>query len=93
MVVDQHFMHLWFLDQLLIYSSLCVLWRMLTARRSSAQPLAVPGNTAIVAFALGLSLVTFVLMIVYPLNSWTALFGIFTTEPAHLPQYASLWCC
>jgi surface polysaccharide O-acyltransferase-like enzyme len=51
----------------------------------------VPSNTTILVFALGLALVTFLVMIVYPVNTWTVLFGIFTTEPVHLPQYASLF--
>jgi surface polysaccharide O-acyltransferase-like enzyme len=55
------------------------------------QPRPVPGNSAIVVFALGLALVTFLVMIVYPVNTWTVMFGAFTTEPAHLPQYASLF--
>ena len=80
-----------FLDQLLIYSTLYVLWRMLTAPRSSTGPVPVPGNAAIVGFTLALALVTFVVRIEYPVNSWTVLFGILTTEPAHLPQYVSLF--
>ena len=91
MVLDQHFMHLWFLDQLLIYSSLYVVRRTLIVHRFRTRSLPVPGNAAIVAFSLGLALVTFLVMTVYPVNSWTVLFGIFTTEPAHLPQYASLF--
>jgi len=91
MVLDQHFMHLWFLDQLLIYSALYVGWRMLTARRSSSAMLPVPSNLAIIGFALALAGATFAVLIVSPVNTWTVLFGVFTTEPAHLPQYASLF--
>jgi fucose 4-O-acetylase-like acetyltransferase len=54
MVADQHFMHLWFLDQLLIYSTLYVGWRVLTAHHSSMQPRPVPGNSAIVVGLTGL---------------------------------------
>jgi surface polysaccharide O-acyltransferase-like enzyme len=90
-VVDQHLEHFWFLDQLLVYSTVYVVWRLVTARRSSTEPLPVPSNGAIFAFALALALVTFLVMIEYPLNRWTVLFGIFTAEPAHLPEYASLF--
>jgi surface polysaccharide O-acyltransferase-like enzyme len=90
-VIDQHLQHFWFLDQLLIYSVVYVVWRMVTARRSSTEPLAVPGNSVIFAFTLALALVTFLVMVEYPMNRWIVLFGILTTEPAHLPQYASLF--
>lgn len=89
--IDQHLMHFWFLDQLLIYSTLYVLWRALTARRLSAGPVPLPGTAVIVAFALALALVTFLVRTVYPVDSWTVLFGALTAEPAHLPQYASLF--
>ena len=85
---------IWFLEELLIFCIFYGLWRLLADRaskrakidqRTETNP---PDNWAIVAFALGLGVVTFVVRI------W-ALSGVYFEpwhlELAHAPQYIALF--
>lgn len=89
-VFDMHFLHLWFLDLLLVFTTLYVVWRLLTERLSFGVP-PLPRDAAIVGFALALALVTFMVRLAYPVNQWFVVLGFITTELAHLPQYASMF--
>jgi hypothetical protein len=62
-MLDGWFGHLWFLEHLLVYALLYVAWRLLTARRSAGAPLPVPGNAALLIYALLLGLLTYVIRI------------------------------
>jgi glucans biosynthesis protein C len=85
-----HLGQLWFVEQLLLYVTLYAAWRLVTARWSIGE-LPVPGNAAIVGFALALAVMTFVVRIEYPINRWVYPFGLLAAEVGHLPQYASMF--
>jgi glucans biosynthesis protein C len=79
--------HLWFLALLLIFSAVYVAYR-LVKKPSLKVKRAFPGNKTIVAFAVAMALITFVVAIVSPENQWLPL-GLF--EPYHFTQYAMLF--
>jgi glucan biosynthesis protein C len=81
---------MWFLEMLLVFSFLYVLWRLLTQRRSLAAPTRqqAPGNAAIALFGLGLGLVTFVVRLKWPIGRW---YEPLHWQIAHLPQYVALF--
>ena len=88
--LDIEFAHLWFLMHLLSYVVLYGLWQ----RFFQPEPLPKlepPRHRSIFAYVLGLSIVTFVVRIEYPIDRWVDLFGFLPTEVAHLPQYCSLF--
>jgi hypothetical protein len=80
--------HLWFLGMLLVFSA-CYLAIRLAGRRSPWYKSAIPGNRSILAFALIMGLVTFVIRIWSPINTWIPVFNLF--EPAHITQYTMLF--
>jgi len=87
------YVHLWFLGHLLLYSLGYVIWRSVADRRTSRPPRTwpVPGNIAIVLFVIGLALVTWIVRIWYPIDEWVPLLFVVAAEPAHMPQYISLF--
>jgi peptidoglycan/LPS O-acetylase OafA/YrhL len=87
------YLHLWFLGHLLLYSVGYVTWRLLIDRRQRppARTLQVPGHRAIIAFVVALALVTWLVRGWYPIDEWVPLLFIVAAEPAHLPQYVSLF--
>lgn len=81
---------MWFLEMLLVFSFLYVVWRLLTGRRAAAAPThgEAPGNPAIALFALLLGLATFVVRIKWPIGRW---YEPLHWQIAHLPQYVALF--
>jgi glucan biosynthesis protein C len=83
---------LWFVEELLIFSFVYVLWRRFT--RSSNAPstvvahLSAPSNKAIALFALILGLVTFTFRLLFPVGWWLEPLHL---QLAHLPQYIALF--
>jgi glucans biosynthesis protein C len=84
--------HLWFLEHLLVYALVYAGWRIATERRPHAWRQRLPGDSAIAAFVVLLGAVTAVVRFQFPIDRWINLFGVVPTEPAHLPQYAALFC-
>jgi hypothetical protein len=94
--------HLWFVVHLLVYSLGYVLWRLVGGWVRRPDPSARPGlkgglpqrvaiqHSAILLFAVLLALVSYVIRIDYPLDRWVPVL-IFPVEPAHLPQYVSMF--
>ena len=82
-----------FLGHLLFYSVLYVLGRWLLDRRVGTRRMnwPVPGHGAIVGFVVVLALVSWLVRAEYPIDEWIPLFFVLATEPAHLPQYISLF--
>jgi peptidoglycan/LPS O-acetylase OafA/YrhL len=82
--------HLWFLEQLLIFSGFYVLWRKATGGRKQESPrkMAFPSNFAIAVFAVALGLAMFAVRIIFPLNLWLPFISF---EPAHYPEYIALF--
>jgi hypothetical protein len=87
-----NFGHLWFLQHLLVYALLYAVWRLLRGKAAgrSFRP-APPESWMIFAYAVALAAATWAIRIWYPVNRWTAFLGFIQMEPAHLPQYASLF--
>ena len=82
---------MWFVEHLLVYALLYAAWRALMPRRANAAEPAPPTGLAIFAYAVALSLATYVTRIWYPQDRWIAFLGFIQMEPGHLPQYASLF--
>lgn len=83
------YLHLWFLGHLVLYSVAYVIWRRLA--RGAPRSWATPGHRAILAFAVGLVAVTWVVRWWYPVDEWVPLLWLVPAEPARLPQYVSLF--
>ncbi len=81
---------LWFVEVLLLFSALYVLWRRLAVRGRHASASATgrsPGAVAIITFTLGLAVLTYVWRIAVPIGD--SILGLPT--PAYLPQYAAMF--
>ncbi|MEO3791165.1 acyltransferase [Nonomuraea sp. B10E15] len=83
---------LWFVEVLLVFSALYILWRRLAGQGRSAPGTTpatgrAPGTAAIVGFVMGLSLVTYVWRMVVPMG--VTVLGL--PSPGYLPQYAALF--
>lgn len=87
------YIHLWFLGHLLLYSIGYVAWRVITEGRTDRprRTWPIPTHAGLAAFVLGLGLVTWVVRWWYPIDEWVPLMFVVATEPAHLPQYVSLF--
>jgi peptidoglycan/LPS O-acetylase OafA/YrhL len=85
--------HLWFVAQLLAFSLLYVLFRLWQGRRGVRRgpPLNVPGDGTILAYALALAVVGALVRTRYPQDRWVDVLWLVPAEPAHLPQYVSLF--
>jgi peptidoglycan/LPS O-acetylase OafA/YrhL len=86
------YFHLWFLGHLLLYSAVYVGWRRLADRlRRPLRAFAPPGHLAISGFVVALALVTWIVHRWYVVDEWVPLLFVVPVEPAHLPQYVSLF--
>lgn len=85
--------HLWFVAQLLVFGLLYALWRRFLASRgrSDDRVFAPPGDASILAYAVALALVGVLVRTAYPQDTWVRILWLVRAEPAHLPQYASLF--
>jgi glucans biosynthesis protein C len=91
---EVNFGHLWFVLHLLVYAVCYGVWRLMWRRPAPAAPArgeGAPGDLAILAYAVGLTLVSLVVRIWYPIDKWVGILGFIQAEPAHLPQYLSLF--
>lgn len=79
---------MWFVEVLLVFSALYVLWRRLAGAPGPALSTGrAPGAAAIVGFTVGLALVTYLWRIAVPMG--VSVLGLPT--PGYLPQYAALF--
>jgi peptidoglycan/LPS O-acetylase OafA/YrhL len=86
-----NFGHLWFVEHLLMYALLYAALRAFIPRDPGSTWRDPPSHRAIAGYAVLLAAATFLIRIWYPQNSWIAFLGFIQMEPAHLPQYASLF--
>lgn len=84
---------LWFVAQLLVLSLLYALFRswLARSRASDDRALPVPGDRAILIYVLALALAGATIRIWAPQDLWVHLLWLVPAEPAHLPQYVSLF--
>lgn len=87
------YFHLWFLAHLLLYSAGYVVLRRYTERRpaKAARVWATPTHATIIWFTVALTLVTWIVRIVFPIDHWWPIFFVVASEPAHVPQYVGLF--
>ncbi|MGA7323315.1 MAG: acyltransferase family protein [Rhodomicrobium sp.] len=86
-----NFGHLWFLEHLLVYALLYAAVRAAVPKDRGLAAPNPPTHAAIAAYAVLLAAATFVIRIWYPQNRWIGFLGFIQMEPAHIPQYASLF--
>jgi hypothetical protein len=86
-----NFGHLWFLEHLLVYALLYAAMRAFLPQDASKPCREPPSHLAIAGYALLLAAATFVIRIWYPQNRWIGFLGFIQMEPAHIPQYTSLF--
>lgn len=86
-----NFGHLWFLEHLLVYALLYAMLRAFVAQDTGKLWREPPTHLAIATYALLLAAATFVIRIWYPQDRWIAFLGFIQMEPAHIPQYVSLF--
>lgn len=91
-----NFAHLWFVEHLLVYSILYAAIRMLL--QSSMRPALRPGSRtvqlhAVILYIVALGAVTHLMRTSwgFPIDRWIFLGGFIQAEPAHIPQYLSLF--
>ena len=78
----------WFVEALLLFAILFVVWRQIRPSVPAQDKSSVPGNGVIALFALGLGLVTFVVRIWLPVGWWLEPLHF---QLAHFPQYIALY--
>jgi peptidoglycan/LPS O-acetylase OafA/YrhL len=86
-----NFGHLWFLEHLLVYAVLYAAVRMIMPPDDGKLWRSPPSHLAIATYAVLLAMATFIVRIWYPQNRWIGFLHFIQMEPAHLPQYASLF--
>jgi surface polysaccharide O-acyltransferase-like enzyme len=79
---------MWFIEALLLFAILYVLWRRIKASTPRHAEHGAPRNGAIALFALVLGLITFVVRIWLPVGWWLEPFHF---QLAHFPQYIALY--
>jgi len=78
----------WFVEALLLFAILYVLWRRIKPSKPKQTNGRVPGNGAIALFAIGLGLITFLVRIWLPVGWWLEPLHF---QLAHFPQYIALY--
>ena len=82
---------LWFVAQLLAYSLIYAAWRRWFASAPPVKPAAAPHDRAVLAYVLVLGIVGALVRTRYPQDAWVRILWLIPAEPAHLPQYVSLF--
>jgi fucose 4-O-acetylase-like acetyltransferase len=85
---DLNFGHLWFVEHLLIFAVCYRLWRLMPfsgapGRRAEGRP---PRSLEIIAFAVVLAALTFVVRLWYPIDRWIALLKFIQVAFADVPR-------
>ncbi|WP_025617301.1 acyltransferase family protein [Salinispora cortesiana] len=98
---DLQFGHLWFIQTLLVFCALYLLFHWLGERlrglRQNPRPSRparltwLTDNRSLAICTLTLAAVVFLIRIWYPLDQWVPLFGFIQAEPARLAQYAAFF--
>ena len=85
--------HLWFLENLLVYSLIYAACSRMAVRRGRSKPasVGVPGHRGLASFTLAVGAATFLVRIFYPLDTWEAVLEFIQAEPARAPQYVAFF--
>jgi glucans biosynthesis protein C len=86
-----NFGHLWFLEHLLVYAVLYAAFRAIMPPDDGKLWRKPPSHLAIATYAILLAAATFIVRIWYPQGRWIGFLHFIQMEPAHLPQYLSLF--
>jgi peptidoglycan/LPS O-acetylase OafA/YrhL len=82
--------HLWFVAHLLVYSLAYALWRALRPGRIGPS-LPAPRDAVVALYVFALAVVDVIVRFPFPQDRWVDVLWLIPAEPAHLPQYASLF--
>jgi peptidoglycan/LPS O-acetylase OafA/YrhL len=89
---DFNFGHLWFIEHLLIFAVCYRVWRMTPFAKKSGQVDGRPPKSfEIVAFALALAVVTFVMRLWYPIDRWIGFLHFIQVAFADVPRDLSFF--
>jgi hypothetical protein len=90
---DRHLSHLWYIEHLFTYSVAYGIIRYLFFKpgKSISRPGRTPGWLTIELFAIGLTLVTFLVRVKFPLNVVINLLGFLQIEMAHYPHWIAFF--
>jgi len=91
-----HFGHLWFIEHLLFYSILYAAMRTVLQKYVPSMSITTTRQAklyVIILYILVLGIITYLLRTSwgFPTDRWIAFLGFIQMEPAHLPQYLSLF--
>lgn len=82
--------HLWFVAQLLAYGLIYAAWRVY-AHKAPERGRPPPGDLQVLAYVVALGVIGALVRQVWPQDDWVDLLWLVPAEPAHLPQYVSLF--
>jgi surface polysaccharide O-acyltransferase-like enzyme len=86
------YLHLWFVAHLLLYCLAYAAWRRISEESKGVpMKLALPSHAVIASFVVVLALITWLVRIRYPVDTWVPLLWVMPAEPAHLPQYMAFF--
>jgi len=90
---DVQFGHLWFIEHLLVFAVCYTILRFILPHlaRTDNEGERSPRNLEILAFTLGLAVVTFVVRIWYPIDRWSAFLGFIQVAFADVPRDLSFF--
>lgn len=85
--------HLWFVQQLLLFSLGYALWYAARSRwgHTHTAPVRMPGYANVLVFAVGLALVTAIVRIWYDIDEWVFLIGYIRIAFADVPRDLSMF--
>jgi len=91
-----NFAHLWFIEHLLIYSFLYVIIRAVLQKRISSKSAPAVRQArlyTIIPYIIILGIITHLMRTewAFPMDRWIGFLGFIQMEPAHIPQYLSLF--
>ncbi|MBN2686782.1 MAG: acyltransferase [Deltaproteobacteria bacterium] len=91
-----HFLHLWFVEHLLVYAILYAAIRTVLQKRAHSLSVTTTRQARlyiIIPYILVLGIVTHLMRTSwgFPIDRWISFLGFIQMEPAHFPQYLSLF--
>lgn len=88
---EMNFGHIWFVEHLLLYSLLYLLFRLVFKKKIVPKEQGTFNFFYIILIAFLISALTWFVLRYFNQNEWIGLFGFIQIEPAHLPQYLILF--